>query len=255
MLCLFYIRNGVASRIGTLAQAESIKRPPLAEVSMNTPSPFSSKSFKATYDQCENSSGSTAITKSKSVHDGLCVRAVSDPLLDGFILDSFDTPIKGKVCPRADDSLMPKNILDDDLCESILEEIDALCEQKPAAKTEGQFPNSVISTENQFRVKNGGKDSSSSVDAEKFLQTASMLPLEGDLNSGAEQVAQTASMPDEYSKYLHSLNDRQREAACSDISIPLMIVAGPGSGKVHLTLTHSLLNHLKLFLHMFSVLY
>ena len=39
------------------------------------------------------------------------------------------------------------------------------------------------------------------------------------------------SMPEEYSKYLKSLNDRQREAACSDIATPLMIAAGPGSGK------------------------
>ncbi|PWA70977.1 hypothetical protein CTI12_AA282850 [Artemisia annua] len=39
-------------------------------------------------------------------------------------------------------------------------------------------------------------------------------------------------MPDEYAKYKKSLNDRQREAACSDISVPLMIVAGPGIGKV-----------------------
>ncbi|CAN1215880.1 ATP-dependent DNA helicase SRS2-like protein At4g25120 [Linum perenne] len=38
-------------------------------------------------------------------------------------------------------------------------------------------------------------------------------------------------MPEDYSKYLQSLNDRQRIAACSDISVPLMIVAGPGSGK------------------------
>ncbi|XP_071711461.1 ATP-dependent DNA helicase SRS2-like protein At4g25120 [Rutidosis leptorrhynchoides] len=38
-------------------------------------------------------------------------------------------------------------------------------------------------------------------------------------------------MPDEYAKYMQGLNDRQREAACSDISVPLMIVAGPGSGK------------------------
>ncbi|KZV24457.1 ATP-dependent DNA helicase srs2-like [Dorcoceras hygrometricum] len=38
-------------------------------------------------------------------------------------------------------------------------------------------------------------------------------------------------MPEEYAKYIHSLNDRQREAACFDISIPLVIVAGPGSGK------------------------
>ncbi|KAF8700866.1 hypothetical protein HU200_034232 [Digitaria exilis] len=37
--------------------------------------------------------------------------------------------------------------------------------------------------------------------------------------------------PKKYYGYLHSLNDRQREAACSDVAVPLMIVAGPGSGK------------------------
>ena len=239
--CSFYTRNGDANRIETLAQAENITRLPLAEVSINTPSPFSKKGFKTTDGECEKSScsGGITINGSKSVHDGLCVRAVGVPLVDGFILDSSETPMKGKVCPSVGDSLMSTNILDDDLCESILEEIDALCEQKSAAKTEGQCPNSVISMESQFRVKNGGKDSSNwgSVDAEKFLLTASMLRLEGDLNSGAEQAAQPASMPDKYSKYLQSLNDTQREAACSDISIPLMIVAGPGSGKVHLSLS------------------
>ncbi|XAR66087.1 DNA helicase [Bertholletia excelsa] len=47
----------------------------------------------------------------------------------------------------------------------------------------------------------------------------------------ASETAQTGTMPEDYAKYMNSLNDRQREAACSDISIPLMIVAGPGSGK------------------------
>ncbi|XP_062188297.1 ATP-dependent DNA helicase SRS2-like protein At4g25120 [Phragmites australis] len=37
--------------------------------------------------------------------------------------------------------------------------------------------------------------------------------------------------PRKYYEYLHSLNDRQREAACSDVAVPLIIVAGPGSGK------------------------
>lgn len=37
--------------------------------------------------------------------------------------------------------------------------------------------------------------------------------------------------PRKYYEYLHSLNDRQREAACSDVTVPLMILAGPGSGK------------------------
>jgi hypothetical protein len=39
-------------------------------------------------------------------------------------------------------------------------------------------------------------------------------------------------MPEKYSEYIKSLNEKQREAACNDVSIPLMIVAGPGSGKV-----------------------
>lgn len=39
-------------------------------------------------------------------------------------------------------------------------------------------------------------------------------------------------MPEDNSKYVESLKARQQKAACSDISIPLIIVAGPGSGKV-----------------------
>ncbi|WMV20034.1 hypothetical protein MTR67_013419 [Solanum verrucosum] len=39
------------------------------------------------------------------------------------------------------------------------------------------------------------------------------------------------NMPEDYIQYVESLNDRQQEAACSEISIPLIIVAGPGSGK------------------------
>lgn len=45
-------------------------------------------------------------------------------------------------------------------------------------------------------------------------------------------VSKTCCMPEAYAKYIQSLNDKQREAACSDISTPLVIVAGPGSGKV-----------------------
>jgi len=43
-----------------------------------------------------------------------------------------------------------------------------------------------------------------------------------------------STMFEEYLKYFKSLNDRQREAACTDISTPLMIVAGPRSRKVFL---------------------
>ncbi|XP_078148491.1 P-loop containing nucleoside triphosphate hydrolases superfamily protein [Carex rostrata] len=38
-------------------------------------------------------------------------------------------------------------------------------------------------------------------------------------------------MPEKYKEYFKSLNDKQREAACNDVSVPLMIAAGPGSGK------------------------
>lgn len=43
-------------------------------------------------------------------------------------------------------------------------------------------------------------------------------------------------VPRKYYEYLNSLNDMQREAACSDVAVPLMIVAGPGSGKVSICL-------------------
>ncbi|KAK3033215.1 hypothetical protein RJ639_033095 [Escallonia herrerae] len=52
-----------------------------------------------------------------------------------------------------------------------------------------------------------------------------------ELRTSEATVALPESMPEEYAKYMQSLNDRQREAACSNISVPLMIVAGAGSGK------------------------
>ncbi|CAD6223739.1 unnamed protein product [Miscanthus lutarioriparius] len=46
-----------------------------------------------------------------------------------------------------------------------------------------------------------------------------------------EKEEDEACAPKKYYEYLHSLNDRQKEAACNDVAVPLMIVAGPGSGK------------------------
>lgn len=220
---------------------------------------FLSKGFKTTYGECESSSCSGGLAKyrSQSVHDGMFARAVNVPLEDGFVADYIDTPVNSKACPSIGGSA---NILDDDLCESILEEIDALCEQKSAVKAEGRSPNSVVPVKSQFGSENGSEDGSnlSSFDGERFLLTASSLFLEAGLNSGAEQAAQTASLPHKYSKYLQSLNARQQEAACSDISVPLMIVAGPGSGKVLLSLSLPLLmalsNHLRIFFFNFFML-
>lgn len=55
-----------------------------------------------------------------------------------------------------------------------------------------------------------------------------------------EKEEDEACAPNKYYEYLHSLNDRQKEAACNDVAVPLMIVAGPGSGKVYIFVLLSL---------------
>uniref|UniRef100_A0A0D9WZ01 DNA 3'-5' helicase n=1 Tax=Leersia perrieri TaxID=77586 RepID=A0A0D9WZ01_9ORYZ len=60
-------------------------------------------------------------------------------------------------------------------------------------------------------------------DAVKGQEESTKMELEIEENEGC--------IPKKYYEYLQSLNDKQREAACSDVTIPLMIVAGPGSGK------------------------
>ncbi|KAF0909057.1 hypothetical protein E2562_030811 [Oryza meyeriana var. granulata] len=60
-------------------------------------------------------------------------------------------------------------------------------------------------------------------DAAKGQKEPREMELEIEENEGC--------VPKKYYEYLQSLNESQREAACSDVTIPLMIVAGPGSGK------------------------
>ncbi|XP_040367347.1 ATP-dependent DNA helicase SRS2-like protein At4g25120 isoform X2 [Rosa chinensis] len=163
------------------------RRAPLAELTVNTPSPFSvnrcnsAVSESSTGSYCESSS--SVITR---------------------IEDSFTTPIRlPQFCTPVDSFSAATGILDDDddFDESVLQEIDALIEQKTLqVQRDVNVNGSVVA-----RVISGGEGDS----------TGHGLP----------------SMPDEYLKYLQSLNDRQREAACSDIATPLMIAAGPGSGK------------------------
>ncbi|XP_076930968.1 ATP-dependent DNA helicase SRS2-like protein At4g25120 [Bidens hawaiensis] len=95
----------------------------------------------------------------------------------------------------------------EDFDDSVLAEIDAICESgvKPKA--------AVDELKSEYAITNG-------------CEITTDVVLDGTGCGGL-----TEGMPDEYAKYMQSLNDRQREAACSDISIPLMIVAGPGSGK------------------------
>ncbi|KAK8964959.1 hypothetical protein KSP40_PGU019956 [Platanthera guangdongensis] len=132
-----------------------------------------------------------------SVIDASNPRSIRVPLSDihnGSVLQhGFSTPVKplGICTFQAKVATPSSSILDDELDDSFLEEIDTICEKLPSAQK--YKPNSE-------EERNGG-----------------------DLNFD--------SMPKKYYDYLQSLNDAQREAACSNISIPLMIVAGPGSGK------------------------
>ncbi|XP_039116072.1 ATP-dependent DNA helicase SRS2-like protein At4g25120 isoform X1 [Dioscorea cayenensis subsp. rotundata] len=100
-----------------------------------------------------------------------CSNAIRVPLSE---IQTSDEPIK--------DQPLPPSALDEELDDSFLQEIDAICEQKSAAKE-------------QKPEKRWG------------------------------------FVVDKYHEYLQKLNDEQREAACADISVPLMIIAGPGSGK------------------------
>ncbi|CAK7336918.1 unnamed protein product [Dovyalis caffra] len=175
----------------------SLKSPrfPLAEISNNTPpSRFSQDSVSRV---SELVNGSDVESK--------------------CLLDSFITPVK-----KSDGSGFSCSILDDDdFDESMLEEIDAICEQKSVVKSEKGSPNRTFCVESDCYKENASSLASSE---------SAVLGFESEDKSIC-QAMQYGNMPGEYVKYLHGLNDRQREAACSDISVPLMIVAGPGSGK------------------------
>uniref|UniRef100_A0A7N0UHR9 DNA 3'-5' helicase n=1 Tax=Kalanchoe fedtschenkoi TaxID=63787 RepID=A0A7N0UHR9_KALFE len=102
------------------------------------------------------------------------------------------------------------SLLDDDLNELVFEEIDALCE-----RTLGGVTSKCPNDEN--------------ISCMKIASPVKKLQLE-ELSDILKEM-EIRNMPKDYLAYLSSLNNKQQEAACSDISIPLMIVAGPGSGK------------------------
>nr|XP_034906097.1 ATP-dependent DNA helicase SRS2-like protein At4g25120 isoform X2 [Populus alba] len=140
--------------------------------------------------------------------------------------ESFVTPVKKPEGSGFSDRLSTlsssASILDDDdFDESILEEIDAICEQKSVVKVEKESPNRSFSVECECDQGNEG----SLARLESGMRDVLDSPTE------ETSICPYGNMPEEYVKYLQGLNDRQREAACSDISVPLMLIAGPGSGK------------------------
>ncbi|XP_011003551.1 PREDICTED: ATP-dependent DNA helicase SRS2-like protein At4g25120 isoform X2 [Populus euphratica] len=140
--------------------------------------------------------------------------------------ESFVTPVKKPEVSGFSDCLSTHSssasiLDDDDFDESILEEIDAICEQKSVVKVEKESPNRSFSVECERDQGNEGSLAS----LESGMRDVLDSPTE------EKSICPSGNMPEEYVKYLQGLNDRQREAACSDISVPLMLIAGPGSGK------------------------
>ncbi|XP_020263066.1 ATP-dependent DNA helicase SRS2-like protein At4g25120 isoform X2 [Asparagus officinalis] len=111
------------------------------------------------------------------------------------------TPLLAIASPNPKDmEVSPASILDEELDDAFLREVDVVCERS-AIKKEKPVPES------------SAEDEKSSVVRDSY-----------DENRGD-------SLPRKYYEYLEKLNDAQKEAACCDISVPLVIVAGPGSGK------------------------
>lgn len=157
---------------------------------------------------------------------------------DGFEMNSYITPLRQHECSSLSESLTSCGTLDEDFDDSILQEIDALCENKPEVVAGRKSSNSNMQMRSQSSEMNRGVcyTNVSPVVSEEMVKTEGNLgpsAVQGcEEGSRTSKATQIGCMPEAYAKYMQSLNDRQREAACSDISVPLMIVAGPGSGKV-----------------------
>lgn len=236
------------------------RRLPLTEIPMNTESPQSIKCLnlsaegfstclfpkvQALNDCCNGMRESEMLMSSfetpvqKPNHRGLQCSIISNNSDFGFSsteggagTNLFVTPVGKSQCNDLNETSASDSVLDDAFEESILAEIDALCE-KPAIKLEGHVSDSTpvkdLCVEKSSQGNNGStdvpvlnEDESNSGGYKKF-RADDLGNYDSTLDNG---------MPKEYEKYMKSLNDRQREAACCDISTPLMIVAGPGSGKV-----------------------
>ncbi|XP_056683975.1 ATP-dependent DNA helicase SRS2-like protein At4g25120 isoform X2 [Spinacia oleracea] len=126
--------------------------------------------------------------------------------------------------------------LDDDFDSSIFEAIDLLCD--------GTHGSSVKKIErgvdtNQDHIPNNEADDGNDSNARSVSHTKLEIPqgVQGDVSQhlirkeNITHAKEFSGMPESYSKYLESLNEDQLDAASTDASTPLMVVAGPGSGK------------------------
>ncbi|XP_058104099.1 ATP-dependent DNA helicase SRS2-like protein At4g25120 isoform X2 [Magnolia sinica] len=219
---------------------EKVERHPPEDVQINNHSPISSNGSGLLDIACNSGS----CTKRRPINDGdtsaqFGARIEEITAENGSTLVCVITPKKeSERCSYSDDFSSP-SVLDEDYDETILKEIDALCEQQSTAKKEGHRPQSNVFIESECKAcDESSADASSNlgaVTADKLQEddnvaeiTAVELEEEG---SSSFQATRRGCMPKAYAEYMQTLNEMQKEAACSDISTPLMIVAGPGSGK------------------------
>ncbi|XP_023635685.1 ATP-dependent DNA helicase SRS2-like protein At4g25120 isoform X2 [Capsella rubella] len=211
----------------------SFNRTPLMELSSNiTPFKRLKPGIESSDDGCSPPCGTS--TPTFRLHlDEEVVNAFQTEISGdvGISSDPFVTPLKQPERVTLSYGCSSSSLLDDDIDDSILEEIDFICEQS-AGKTACQTPStSVIQTPYNDNKSSDLKASLDSRDVEKFVSDSNVNLKLYEETTAAADPALINSMPDECSKYMRSLNDRQRDAACSNISTPLMVIAGPGSGK------------------------
>ncbi|KAK6926254.1 UvrD-like helicase, ATP-binding domain [Dillenia turbinata] len=185
--------------------ASSANRVPLAKTGFNTPSPFSVNGSRLLGIDCNSTSSGPQ----------------TPDLVPG---NAFGTPERESL---ADSFAVPCDFDEDFIDELILEQIDALCDQNSAAKSKMQVQNSsfLANTVDSVPVVTGEL---LKVEEASVFENDILSEVKGTVNSDC---IPRRGMPEAYSKYLQSLNGKQQEAACSDTFVPLMIVAGPGSGK------------------------
>ncbi|KAK6121907.1 hypothetical protein DH2020_044349 [Rehmannia glutinosa] len=236
---------------GDEKETNGIKRLPLSEISTNTSTPVSLKDCKFSKtngDDAKNGVKNEILVTPVKQSGCSSISCLGDAssyenklITEGFGMEKVESNPNSNSIKPLDSHDMNDSILtfslSDDFDESILEQIDEVCEQKSSGNS--QRGNSATDRmENEIVIKSCEEDNAiTNINVtDETLKSKEILDSAGDEACGVRGLGKsenilTKNMPEEYAKYIQSLNDKQQEAACSDISIPLVIVAGPGSGK------------------------
>lgn len=121
--------------------------------------------------------------------------------------------------------------LDDEFGDSFLREVDEICNRSSDEKITRSM---TLETDLHLSSRIKLCDGNAGIEVNKMVGDGKCADLFFENYREEKQILiddSTSSAPRAYLDYWEKLNDRQREAACSDINTPLMIMAGPGSGK------------------------